>query len=76
VHFLCGCVTRFFDEEHTAKMTCAGPEITQEAIRDRVEGALVVDLFDATQFNQKIQDGPCSAAVQCSQLQARLRILP
>jgi hypothetical protein len=54
VHFLRGCVTRLFDEGHTVKMTSAGPEITQEAIRERVEGTLVVDLFDATQFNQKI----------------------
>jgi hypothetical protein len=58
VHFLRGCMTRLFDEGHTVKMTSAGPEITQEPIREKVEGALVVDLFDATRFNQKILDAP------------------
>jgi hypothetical protein len=75
VHFLRGYVTRLFDQGYTVKMTLTGPEITQEAIRERVERAPVADLFDGTQFNQKIQDGACSAAVHCSQLQARSRIL-
>jgi hypothetical protein len=39
-------------------MTSAGPEVTQQAIREKVEGALVVSLFDMNKFNCKILDGP------------------
>jgi hypothetical protein len=38
-------------------MAWAGPEITQDALRRRVDGALIADLFGATQLNQQRLDG-------------------
>jgi hypothetical protein len=38
-------------------MASAGPEITQDALRRRVDGALIADLFGAAQLNEKCPDG-------------------
>jgi hypothetical protein len=49
--------SRFFDEGHTVNVMAAGPEFTQEAIFRKVEGALVMDLFDATKLGRTTPDG-------------------
>jgi hypothetical protein len=59
VHLLRGFVTRLFDEGHVVKITAAGPAITRDTIRELVEGAHVVDVFDGERFIfcRKLQDG-------------------